>query len=265
MNKRDILGVKVNEAIMDQAVDQIRQWTESKGKHYVVTPNVEMIMAARSDPQFRSVLNSADLAIPDSARLGWASDILQEKNLILKLIKWPLFIIPKNSLLKQFDVVTGTDLTDRLLREAGDWGVTVGFLGGRKKLADDLKERLEEKYKKIEITFSDYGGLIDYDGNTIPQDTKYQIPNTDILFVAFGHIKQEKWIAKNLEKYPVRVMIGVGGALDYLSGNTPRAPKVLRNLGFEWLYRLITQPWRIKRFGALVRFVFLVLFQKNPL
>lgn len=283
MNKASILGIKVDKVSMDQAVDQIVQWTREKGKHYVVTPNVEMIMAAQKDGEFKEILNGADLAIPDSARIGWAQDILAEKNLFLKILKWPLFLLPKNPLLTQFDTVAGTDLMERLLKEGGDWAVTVGFLGGEKKLAEKLRERLKKLYPKLQVTFLSDGGLINMDGESAEDGIKetkeingtkvnslnhfnslnnlknLQIPSTDILFVGFGHIKQEKWISKNKAKYPVKVMIGVGGALDYFAGIAPRAPKSVRRLGFEWLYRLIVQPWRIKRFGALIKFVFAVL------
>jgi N-acetylglucosaminyldiphosphoundecaprenol N-acetyl-beta-D-mannosaminyltransferase len=260
MKSVDILGVRVDKVTMDEATDQIKEWIGQGGRHYIVTPNVEMIMASRKDRKFKSVLNGADLAIPDSARIGWAYDILQEKNLFLKLLKWPLFILPKNSLLTQFDIVTGTDLMESLLKHAEDWGVTVGFLGGQKKLAEALRERLEKKYPKLEISFQEDGGVIDNDGNQLSK-SGLEIPKTDILFVAFGHIKQEKWIAKNLSGHPVKVMIGVGGAFDYLSGHVPRASSVTRKLGFEWLYRLIQQPWRIKRFGPIFEFVFLVPFE----
>jgi N-acetylglucosaminyldiphosphoundecaprenol N-acetyl-beta-D-mannosaminyltransferase len=260
MKTIDILGVKVDKVTPDEAVGQIREWTEKGGRHFVVTPNVEIIMASRTDKKFKSVLNGADLSIPDSARIGWAYDILQEKNIFLKILKWPLFILPKNSLLTRFDIVTGVDFMDTLLSKAEDWGSTVGFLGGQKKLAEALRERLEKKYPKLEVSFLENGGVIDYEGNQI-SEASLEIPKTDILFVAFGHIKQEKWIAKNLANHPVKVMIGVGGAFDYLSGNVPRASRIIRSLGFEWLYRLILQPWRIKRFGALLKFVFLVLIK----
>ena len=86
-------------------------------------------------------------------------------------------------------------------------------------------------------------------------DAEAKIPPLDLLFVALGHIKQEKWIAANLDKIPVHLAMGVGGAFDYLSGRVPRAPKWMRDLGFEWLFRLIMQPWRIKRQLALGQYI----------
>ena len=82
------------------------------------------------------------------------------------------------------------------------------------------------------------------------------------MFVAFGSPKQELWIAQNLDKLPAKVVIGVGGAFDFVSGKVKRAPVWVRKIGFEWLFRLIIQPWRIKRQLRLVKFVYLVLAEK---
>ena len=77
----------------------------------------------------------------------------------------------------------------------------------------------------------------------------------DLLFVALGMSKQEKWIVKNLPKLNVKVVMGVGGALDQIAKPWLKAPKILQVIGLEWLYRLILQPWRIKRQWQLVRFL----------
>ncbi len=84
----------------------------------------------------------------------------------------------------------------------------------------------------------------------------------DILFVAFGFPKQEEWIAKNLASLPVIAAMGVGGAFDYLSGEVVRAPRFIRRIGFEWLFRLVKQPWRLKRQKALLVFIWLVVRQR---
>ncbi|HSW97175.1 MAG TPA: WecB/TagA/CpsF family glycosyltransferase, partial [Candidatus Saccharimonadales bacterium] len=84
----------------------------------------------------------------------------------------------------------------------------------------------------------------------------------DILFVAFGFPKQEEWMFTNLSKVNVTVMMGVGGAFDYISGRVPRAPLWVQKLGFEWLFRLVRQPWRWKRQLALLEFIWLVMKEK---
>jgi N-acetylglucosaminyldiphosphoundecaprenol N-acetyl-beta-D-mannosaminyltransferase len=84
----------------------------------------------------------------------------------------------------------------------------------------------------------------------------------DILFVAFGSPKQEIWLSENLKKLPVKVAMGVGGSFDFISGRVSRAPRILRALGLEWLFRLVIQPWRIKRQLSLLAFIFLIFKEK---
>ena len=86
----------------------------------------------------------------------------------------------------------------------------------------------------------------------------------DILFVAFGHNKQEKWIYENLAKMPsVKIAMGVGGAFDYISGKIKRAPCWMRKIGLEWMYRLMRQPQRIIRiFNATLKFIWLFIRYK---
>ena len=255
----NILGVRVDMMTMDQAVEQIEGWlTGGGGKHYIVTPNVEFIMAAHQDKEFQKVLNEADLAIPDSARLGWAKMELTQKNFLNKLLLWPLFLCPNLVPSSKFQVITGTDLMEKLCEVSAKYGLTVGFLGGRNGVAIKASECLKQKYPELKVVLAEDGPEVDGEGNEV-YSIQYSTPNTDLLFVAFGQMKQEKWIAQNLSKIPVKVAMGVGGAFDYLSGSVPRAPGWMRGLGLEWLFRLIIQPWRIKRFGALVGFVWLIL------
>jgi N-acetylglucosaminyldiphosphoundecaprenol N-acetyl-beta-D-mannosaminyltransferase len=87
----------------------------------------------------------------------------------------------------------------------------------------------------------------------------------DILFVAFGQVKQEKWIYRNLPQIPtVKVAMGVGGSFDYISGKVKRAPSLMRKLGLEWLYRMCRQPWRLPRImTAVVRFSWAIMKSKK--
>jgi len=268
--KLDLLNVKVDQVTMDQTIQEVITWCAGTSKHYIVTPNIEFLMIARKDESFRSVLNQADLSIPDSARLSWLFFELNQKNPFLKLIVWPLFFAPKLLPVRYFDTVTGTDLMARLIKVASEKSLTIGLLGGRSGLANMLKDRLIKLNPGLKVVYANSDILVNLDGEDENAETtiefqrlQTQIPETDILFVALGQVKQEKWIAKNLYKFSVKVMVGVGGAFDYLSGIVPRAPKIIRALGLEWLFRLLHQPSRIKRFGALVSFVFLVLKSKN--
>lgn len=229
--KKEILGIKIDDVSIEQAVGIVEKWLNDDGKHYIVTPNPEIVLMAQKDQKLKEIINNADLAIPDGGGLKLAS--------------------VKN-------VIYGTDFMEKLVERYTDWGHTVGFLGGRDKVAERCAERLKSKYPKLKVSFA--RGDIDVDNNG-EATTHYPIPTTRLLFVAFGPPKQEKWIAKNLPELNVKVAMGVGGAFDFLSKTVPRAPKWLRNLGLEWLFRLIVQPWRIKRQLALLKYLWLIMIR----
>lgn len=254
--KIDILGVKIDRVNLTEVLVTVERWIRNPGKdkHYIVTPNLEFILAAQQDRQFREILNKADLGLPDSSRLGLSYWLLRKRRLE-RLLLWPLFFFPQKVVM-QFDIVTGTDFMEALCELSAEKGFTVGFLGGKGEVAKQAAERLKKKHPKLEVVFTESGGAVTGNG----QSSVTKVAPADILFVAFGHIKQEKWIAKNLDKIPVKVAVGVGGAFDYLSDSVPRAPKWVRALGFEWLFRLVVQPWRMKRQLALFRYLWVLLF-----
>lgn len=234
--KKEIMGVKIDDVTMDEAVALVEEWLKKTGKYYIVTPNPEFIVAAQKDQLFRKILNDADLSIPDGIGLKLSGKI-------------------KNT-------VTGTDLMEKLIYHAAEIGLTTGFLGGQEGVAEKTAKCLRIRYPKLKISFATGDLEVNEDGREVvssKHNTKYIIPNTDLLFVAFGPPKQEKWIAKNLDKTPAKVMMGVGGAFDYLSGQVPRAPKFIRDLGFEWLFRLFMQPWRIKRQMSLIKYLLMLI------
>lgn len=231
--KKDILGIKIDDVNMDEALQVVEKWLNGSRKHYIVTPNPEIVVMAKEDKEFREILNKADMSIPDGVGLKLTGDIE--------------CIIP------------GTDFMEELIKLAQDFGFTTGFLGGRDEVAKRCAECLQKKYPKLKVNFAESGGEVDEEGKLLKYPKFLKSLNCDILFVGFGPPKQEKWIAKNLQKLNVKVAMGVGGAFDYLSGQVPRAPRWLRDLGFEWLFRLTVQPWRIKRQLTLIKFLLMVL------
>jgi N-acetylglucosaminyldiphosphoundecaprenol N-acetyl-beta-D-mannosaminyltransferase len=257
----EILGVRVDRLDMVSARALIWQAVKEDRRLFVTTPNIEIVMRAYDDRSFRGILNSSGMAIPDSARFGWAVGIGTQKSILGKLLFWPTFLLGNRASLIQFPVTTGTDLMEELCKDASDLGFTIGLLGGGHMVAERLEECLHKNYKSLHISYAKSSIAVNNLGELVSgtiQDLK--IPKTDILFVALGQGKQERFIAKNLERLPVKVMIGVGGAFDYLSGSVPRAPKWARNVGLEWLFRLLIQPWRAKRFFSLIRFIFILPF-----
>ncbi len=234
---------------------------EEEKKVFVVTLNTEIVMLARSDVRYEKILKSADLALNDSIGVTWA------RLMFGRLSKGR---------------VHGSDLVEDLAKVASEKPIRVGFLGGRENVALKTAECLRSKYPGLKVAFaiSEYSdvtqkvGKISKSDDRIIRDSEtpdlrntdspsfLSFPKTDILFVAFGAPKQEKWISENLPKLNVRVAIGVGGAFDFISGKVRRAPVWIRKLGLEWLFRLIIQPWRAKRQIKLAQFVFLVIKER---
>lgn len=227
--KKEILGVALTDTTLREVSEYIVSWVKNnKKKCFIVTPNPEIVVYCSNHPQTKELINEADIAVCDGVGLLTA----------VKVLGLPLK-----------ERITGVDLMRELCRRAADQGLSIGLLGGRGRIAEQAGECLREKYPKLIIAFTGS----DWDV------TKFPKSGLDILFVAYGFPKQEEWIAKNLPILPIKAAMGVGGALDYLSGNVMRAPLVIRSLGLEWLFRLIRQPWRIKRQLRLVTFVWLVL------
>ncbi len=253
MKSIHILGVRIDRVTIDQASDQVERWVRAREKHYITTPNVEFVMLAQKDDIFRSILEQSDMAIPDSARFSWAQSVLCEKNMVYKLFKWPLFFFP--TFFKDLPTTTGTDLMEKLIKLSNEKGFRIGLFGGRDGLADKLAKCLKKEYPNLKVSFATSGGVVKTNGEW----DESKLPGCDILFVALGQGKQEKWVKRYMEEVDAKVFMGVGGAFDYLSGDVARAFEWIRRIGFEWLFRLFIQPWRIKRFSALLKFVFAIL------
>lgn len=225
--EKQLLGIKIDDISIDQAMQTVAGWLSNPGKHYVVTPNPEFLVAAQKDLIFKNILNKADLSIPDGIGLRFSGKIR--------------------------NTFSGTDFMEMLIKLSSEKGFVVGFLGGKGEVAVKTAECLKKKYPGLKVVFAESGGM---------EDT-VRIPPCDLLFVAFGQVKQEKWIANNLDKIPVKLAMGVGGAFDYLSGRVPRAPKWVRRSGLEWLFRLVIQPWRVKRQLSLIKYLFMLIWNND--
>jgi len=225
----DVLGVKISRVTYGSAIELIEHFLVDGKKHYIVTPNPEFIVLAQKDLEFREILNRADLAIPDGVGLCVGTR------------------------------VTGVDLMFRICELAAKKGYSVFLLGGRGGVAERAAERLKKQFATLTII-----GTCEGDSSSVPPSILHLPPSSvDFLFVAYGAPKQERWIAKNLDKIPVKVAMGVGGAFDFIAGKKRRAPLALRRLGLEWFWRLLQEPQRLPRiFNATIKFPFLVLLDK---
>lgn len=226
-----LFGVGFNNIKMDEVLEYIiRGLKNDDKKQYVVTPNPEILMIARRQASYKKVLNDAELALPDGIGVLFAG----------KLLGYPLK-----------ERIAGVDLVENLCKEVSKQPIMTGFLGAGPGVAELTAECLQKKYPGLKVGFAKKE-------LSKPEELK----NVDLLFVAFGAPKQEIWIAENLNRLPVKLAVGVGGAFDFISGKVPRAPKFIRDLDLEWLFRLIIQPWRIRRQFSLIEFLFYVFLER---
>ncbi|TAK23160.1 MAG: WecB/TagA/CpsF family glycosyltransferase [Chloroflexota bacterium] len=232
-----ILGCRVDDVTMAEAVARCDALIASDRPADVITPNAEIVMATRRDDALRQSIERCALSIPDGAGLLLAGRILGT----------PLR-----------EQVAGTDLCVELAALAEKRGYSLFLLGGRAGVAEAAAGRLRAVHPTLRIV-GVYSGDASPAGDAAARHRIRAAGPVDILFVAFGAPRQEAWIARNQAELGVRLAIGCGGALDFISGKVARAPRWVRRAGFDWLYRLIRQPWRWRRQRALPLFVVAVL------
>lgn len=234
--KVNILGVHVDMVDIKQAADKIMQFFDEERVHKVFTPNSEIIMAAYKNPKFCHMLNKADLLTADGIGVVYAS----------KYLKKPLA-----------ERAAGYDIACEVLDRIKGTSHSLFLFGGKTGVAEQAKEKLEERYPGIKVVGMRNGYFkLEDEAEIVDEINK---SGADLLFVCLGAPKQEQWLdrnAPNLTK--VRVAMGVGGSLDVFAGTALRAPKFFCDHGLEWFYRLMKQPSRIGRQMALPKFALTV-------
>lgn len=235
-DKIDILGVKLDKISYEQAILTIERYMQSNKLCNIVTPNAEIIMAAQKDMKLKNVINSAEIVFPDGIGVVLAS----------KLLGNPLE-----------SRTAGFDLMVRVMEEANKNHNSIFLLGGQPGIADEASVKIKQKYPDIKIVGVQHGYFVEAEENDIVQKIRNAAP--DFLFVAMGAPKQEFFMAKHKDKLGCKVAMGVGGSFDVISGKVKRAPEFMQKAGLEWLYRLINQPTRIRRMGALPLFLLKVI------
>jgi len=243
LRTHNILGVRVHDCDEEGAVEAIEQFLRERPArlHQVCTVNPEFVMEARRNPAFRKLLNTADLTTPDGIGIILAG----------RLLGTPF----KGR-------ATGVALVDRLAAISEREGYTLFLLGAGPGVAKEAAQALAQKHKGVHIAGT-------YAGSPRKEDlpeilSRVNEAQPDVLLVAYGAPRQDLWISDHRRLFPpsVKVAMGVGGVLDYLSGRVPLAPPWLRRVGLEWLYRLVKQPWRWRRIVKVFAFGMLVLKKK---
>jgi N-acetylglucosaminyldiphosphoundecaprenol N-acetyl-beta-D-mannosaminyltransferase len=228
--ERRILGVRVDDVTLPEAMAAIRRAALSGTPCHVITLNPEYVMRARADAELRAIIDGAAVVTADGAGITQAA----------RMAHMPLR-----------ERITGNDLTDAIAAA----GLPVFLLGAAPGVAEEAAAALRARHPAAEIagTWSGSADAADDD------DARRRIASSGarVVLVAYGMPKQDRWIDRNLPVLSAPVAIGVGGTLDYLAGRVPRAPGWMRARGLEWLFRLVRQPSRLPRilrvwqFGAV--------------
>lgn len=236
-----ILGVPVHPYTMQGAVNELEQRLLAKQKTFVVTANAEIIMMCQENAEYNRIVGSiADLVLADGAGAVWAGRHLGHN-------------VPER--------VAGFDLYNELLKLAAEKGYTSYFFGGSPSVAEAAKAKAESMYPGVTVVGC-------HDGYFKPEDVPQIIEEinssgAEMLFVALGAPKQERWIVENMDKLKPSILMGIGGSFDVLAGKMERAPKWMQDASLEWAFRLYKQPSRFMRMMALPKFVLKVVFSGN--
>lgn len=276
-NSKYIEGVRVDFGLSeDDFLNLVKKAIEDSGESkYICTVNPEFIVRAQKDKEFKNTINNAYLSVPDGVGVLMAEKYLDSIDGVSR--KNPLFpfIYFVKGVQIGFKSLFSTDfLGDRLagsnliysmceVAEKSHWNIFL--LGGWEKdklgrmttengnIANKTADKLKQIYPDLRIVgaTSDFSDKKEDDESTVKYMKELMsqkgIDTIDIVFVAYSFGNQEKWMERNLMKLPAKIGIGVGGTFDQIIGSQPRCPNFLANLHLEWLYRLTTQPWRIKR------------------
>ena len=235
--KTDIMELQFDNITMEEALDAAKALLQGEHAARVVTPNAEIAYEALHDENMRTLLNSAELMLPDGAGVVLAS----------KILKTPL---------KQ--KVAGVDFADGLLGVLETTGQSLYLLGSKPGIGELAAQKMMQKHPRLRIA-----GIADgYFQDEAPVIDKINASGADVLFVCLGAPKQEQFMARHQKALHVKLMAGLGGTLDSFAGTVKRAPRWMIRLNLEWLYRLIKEPKRFKRMLRLPKYLWAVVCKR---
>ncbi len=241
-NTISILGVPIDNITKEEAGKITLQLVKNSNKSckMIFAPNTEFVMKAQKDKEFFDLLKLSSLSTPDSVGIMLGAK-LQGKKFVER--------IPGQAYFRE------------ILRVGEKENLTFYLLGGMPGIAEKAKENLKKIYPNIKIIGVHDGYIEGEEEKKVIEEINTLKPN--VLFVAMGAPKQEKWIYKHKEELKVDVAAGQGGTFDYEAGRIKRAPKFIQKMGIEWIWRLIRQPKRIIRMSVLPVYVIKLLLKKD--
>lgn len=249
MKSIKILSIPLHGITRLEALEKVSEFIASRKPHQVTTVNSEFIMTAQQDAEFMKVLQKADLSIADSSGVMWAARFLGT-------------YLPER--------IPGADLVVDIARESASKGWKLYLIGAQKGIAEKAAAALERRCPGVKIVGAEEGLPLRSDAKALFGENdvttligRIRKAAPDVLLVAFGAPKQDLFISRYKEQLQVPVMIGVGGTFDFLANRIKRAPKWLRSIGFEWVWRLLREPKRFNRiWTAIFRFPVRVIQSK---
>lgn len=283
-NQGKILKIKLTSKPKEEVLKDVETLLSEAKKFYITTPNPEIAVKAYSDCELLEILNSAEFSLPDGFGLAVAHKFLKLEKTRNKVLAVPYYIlqwlfvlvsipVKKNRAGDRLEIIRGRDFMIDLFILADKKSYKVYLLGGYPEVVNsESVKKINQEFKNIKVSGSS-GPMLDKEANPVSEvdsctqkEVLRDINNfrPDILIVALGAPKQEKWVNKNLSRLNVKCTMVVGGALDYYSGYKKLPPKWMEEWGLEWLWRLILEPSRIKRILNAV-FVFPALVIKSKM
>lgn len=267
----NILDVRIDSTSVSSLLRKITIDIAKSKKFYVVTPNPEQVMLAGADPDFKIILNNADISIPDGIGLIAAYRFLNLPRPTDLITRFGILLIQglgvgfsiifdRNWLEKDLKVIRGRELFLELISLANKNGWKVFFLGGENGEANGTKKVLERNYKNIKIEASGlptimtngYAKTKDGTDEELRVIEKINHFSPDILFIGMSAPRQEKWMYRYFSMLNIGGAMMVGGTFRYLSGQVKLPPKFIADTGLEWLWRLLTGSQKSKRVTTAV-------------
>lgn len=237
MKRVHILGTPVDCVTMDGALQFVKDRIRRGGEPvFIVAANPEKVYALRGNPSLRRFFGHAAIVVPDGIGIVLAVRLLYQERI---------------------QRLAGADLMERICAEAAKEGYGIFVFGGSEEVNRRAVEVLDHRYPGVRIVGRNNGYVKPEQMDALIE--RIDAAGTDVLFVGLGSPHQENWLEANLPRLEVRVCQCIGGTLDTIAGTVKRAPKRLRSLGLEWLYRLLKQPTRAKRQVNLIRFSYEVV------
>jgi N-acetylglucosaminyldiphosphoundecaprenol N-acetyl-beta-D-mannosaminyltransferase len=223
----NVWGVPFDRVTMDEAVDAISDMIAQGLPRYVITANLNYAMLAASDARLAAITADASLILADGQPIVWRS-----------MLGGAQAALPCR--------VTGSELIYRLANKASKVGWRIYFLGAEPGVAQACADKLAECYPGLEVAgvqSPPYRMLSDDEKRR--QLDQIRAARPDILLVAFGQPKGEKWIHENYQSLGVPVSIQIGASFDFVAGRAKRAPLLWQRLGLEWAHRTLSDPRRL--------------------